>query len=133
MTQENVEILRRGVEAFNRGDEDEWIAIWDPAAELYDFRELPDAPPPYRGRDGVRRWAANVRGVLGDFRMEPDTFTRIGDTVLMDVEVVGVGEQSGVPVKTMVHVLAWMRHGKIIRTRAFLDRVDALEAAGLSE
>ena len=118
MSQENVEILRRAIQAFDRGDDEEWIAAWHPAAELHDFTELPDVPQPYRGHDGIRRWAANVRSVLGE-------------AVLMEVQVRGVGEQSGVPVAMMVHVLAWFRGDKIVRTRAFLDRPTALEAAGL--
>jgi|Tabmets5t2r1_1033131.scaffolds.fasta_scaffold177752_1 ketosteroid isomerase-like protein len=133
MSRENVEILRGAVQAFDRGDDDEWIAAWHPAAELYDFTELPDVPQPYRGHDGIRRWAANVRSVLGDFRMAPHAFTPVGDAVLMEVEVRGVGEQSGVPVAMVVYVLAWFRGDKIARTRAFLDRPNALEAVGFEE
>jgi ketosteroid isomerase-like protein len=133
MSEENVEVLRRAVEAFDRGAEDEWIAAWHADAELYDFTELPDVPQPYHGHEGVRRWAANVRSVLGDFRMNPRGFTRFDEAVLMDVEVRGVGEQSGVPVGMTVHVLAWIKKGKIARTRAFLDRAEALEAARLSQ
>jgi ketosteroid isomerase-like protein len=133
MSEENVETLRRAVQALDRGDDDEWVAAWHPDAELYDFTELPDIPQPYRGHEGVRRWVANVRSVLGDFRMNPQAFTPIGDAVLMDVEVRGTGARSGIPVVMVVHVLAWMRGDKIARSRAFLDRAQALEAAGLSE
>ena len=133
MSEEDVEVLRRAVQAFDRGAEDEWIAAWHADAELYDFTELPDVPQPYRGHEGVRRWAANVRSVLGDFRMNPKGFTRFDDAVLMDVEVRGVGEQSGAPVGMTAHVLVWINGGKIARTRAFLHRAQALKAAGLSE
>jgi ketosteroid isomerase-like protein len=134
MSGENVEIrLRRALEAFDRGDEDEWLAVWHPDAELYDFTELPDIPQPYRGHEGVREWAGNIQSVLGDFRMEPQRFTRIGDAVLMEIDVRGVGEQSRVPVGMIVHSLVWLREDKIVRVRAFLDRGQALEAAGLSE
>jgi ketosteroid isomerase-like protein len=131
MSDENVEILRRALEAFDRGDEDEWLTSWHADAELYDFIELPDIPQPYRGREGVRRWAANIQSVLGDFRMEPQRFTRIGDAILVEIDVRGVGEQSGVPVGMIVHALVWLRGDKIARARAFLDRAQALEAAGL--
>jgi ketosteroid isomerase-like protein len=134
MSQENVEILRRAVLAFDRGAEDEWIAAWHRDAELHDFTELPDVPQPYRGHEGVRLWAANVRSVLGDFRMNPRAFTSIDDdAVLMEVEVRGVGERSGVPVGMTIYVLALIEGDKIARTRAFLDRDHALKAAGLRE
>ena len=133
MSQQNVEILRRALQAFNRGDEEDWLAAWHADAELYDFTELPDIPQPYRGHEGVRHWAANVRSVLGDFRMDPQALTGIGDAVLMEIEVRGAGIQSGVPVVQIVYGLAWMRGDKVARTRAFLDKEQALEAAGLSE
>jgi ketosteroid isomerase-like protein len=133
MSDERTQILRRAIQAFDRGDDDEWIAAWHADAELYDFTELPDVPQPYHGHDGVRRWAANVRSVLGDFRMDPQAFTAVGDAVLMDVEVRGVGERSGVPVAMLVHVLVWIRGDKIALTRAFLDRAQALEAGGLGK
>ena len=133
MSQENVEILRRALQAFDRGDEDDWLAAWHADAEFYDFTELPDIPQPYRGHEGIRRWTANVRSVLGDFRMDPQAFTRIGDAVLMEIEVRGAGVRSGIPVEMIVYVLAWMRGDKIARTRAFLDKEPALKAAGLRE
>ena len=133
MSRKSVEILRRGIDAFNRGDDEQWLAVWHEDAEMYDFGELPDVPQPFRGREGVRDWAANVRSVLGDFRMDPRTITPIGDAVLAEIEVRGVGEQSGVPVGMVIYVIAWTRRDEIIRTRAFLDKAQALEAAGLPE
>jgi hypothetical protein len=65
--------------------------------------------------------------------MNPRAFTRIDDAVLMDIQVSGVGERSKVPVGMTVYVLAWIQGGKIARTRAFLERTQALEAAGLRE
>jgi ketosteroid isomerase-like protein len=64
--------------------------------------------------------------------MTPQAFTATGDAVLTDLDVRGVGEQSGVPVAMNIYILAWIRDGKIARTRAFLDREQALEAARLS-
>jgi ketosteroid isomerase-like protein len=132
LSEDKIETLHRAIEAFDRGAEDEWIAAWHPDAELHDFTELPDVPQPYRGREGVRQWAANVRSVIGDFQMNPRGFTVINDAVLMDLEIHGVGERSGAPVGTTVYILAWIQGGQISRTRAFLDRTEALEAAGLS-
>jgi ketosteroid isomerase-like protein len=130
MSHENVEILRRAVEAFDRGAEDEWIAAWHPDAELYDFTELPDVPQPYRGHEGVRRWATNVRSVLGDSRMNPRAYaTRRRGTHGYRGTRCGRTERGSCGMT--VHVLACIQCGKIARTRAFLDRTQALEAAGL--
>jgi len=43
------------------------------------------------------------------------------------------GRVSGVAIESPVSIVADFRNGKAIRFRSFLDRRDALEAAGLSE
>jgi ketosteroid isomerase-like protein len=134
MSQENVEILRRSFDAFNRGDDDAFIATWHPEGELYELVGIPDAPDVYRGHDGVREWLANARSTIGeDFQMEPRDFTPVGEKVLAEIVGSGVGEGSGVPVEWTTYIVLWMRNGKIARTRAFLQRDEAFEAAGLSE
>jgi ketosteroid isomerase-like protein len=134
MSEENVELMRRVLEAVNQGDDDAWIAAWHPEAELYELVGIPDAPQVYRGHNGVREWLANARSILGqDLHMEPRDFTSIGDVVLTEIVGSGVGKGSGVPVKWTAYIVAWMRDGKIVRTRAFPKRSQALEAAGLSE
>jgi ketosteroid isomerase-like protein len=134
MSEENVELMERVLEAVNQGDDDAWIAAWHPEAELYELVGIPDAPEVYRGHDGVRDWLANARSILGqDLRMEPRDITPIGEAVLTKIVGSGVGEGSGVPVEWTAYVVAWVRDGKIVRTRAFPDRDAALEAPGLRE
>jgi ketosteroid isomerase-like protein len=133
MSEENVEVLRRGLEAFNRGDAEAWISIWHPEGELYEMIGIPDAPNVYRGHDGIRRWLANARSVVGpDFQMQPTELTTVGEVVLAEIEGTGVGEGSGIPVEWTTYVAIWMRQGKIVRSRAFLHREDALQAAAES-
>jgi ketosteroid isomerase-like protein len=134
MSEENVELMQRVLEAINRGDDDAWVAAWHPEAELYELVGIPDAPRVYRGHDGVREWLANARSILGqDFHLEPRDFTPIGEVVLAEIVGSGVGEGSGVPVEWTAYIVAWMREGKIVRTRAFPQRPQALEAAGIEE
>jgi hypothetical protein len=52
MSQENVEIVRRCCEAFNRGDYEGALDALDPEIE-YDLRHFPDGRV-YRGHQGVR-------------------------------------------------------------------------------
>ena len=134
MSEENVEALRRGLEAFNRGDAEAWIAIWHPEGELYELVGIPDAPDVYRGHDGIRRWLANARSIVGhDFKMKPTSLTTVGEVVLAEIEGTGVGEGSGIPVEWTTYIAIWMRQGKIVRSRAFLRRAEALDAARVSE
>ena len=41
MSQENVEIARRGIDAWNRGDLDEWLAGFAPEGELHTTGRVP--------------------------------------------------------------------------------------------
>ena len=63
MSQENVERVHRGLEAFNRRDLDAFIALSDPDVEFFSrFAEL-EGGGPYRGHDGMRSWWQNLFGV----------------------------------------------------------------------
>lgn len=121
--------LRRGFEAFNRGDDEAWIADWHADAELYELGEIPDAPAVYRGHDGILRWLANARQTVADFRFEPREFTEVGEAILIEVAASGTGESSGVPIEWTAFMVVRMREGKIASARGFLQREQALEAA----
>ena len=45
MSQENVEIVRRGVDAINRGDKTAWLGTFDPDAEMVPARQWPEHAP----------------------------------------------------------------------------------------
>jgi ketosteroid isomerase-like protein len=47
--------------------------------------------------------------------------------------VTGCGRGSGAEVKVHGWMIFWITNGLITRRRVFLDRAEALEAAGLSE
>jgi ketosteroid isomerase-like protein len=51
MSAENVATSRRGVEAFNRGDLDAWLADLDPEIAWYAYPDEPD-PGPFRHTAG---------------------------------------------------------------------------------
>jgi len=130
MAEDDIEFIRQRLDAFNRGDAEAWIAAWDPEGELYELIGIPDAPDVYRGHDGIRKWLANARSIMGkDFQMKPAAITPVGEAVLVEIEGSGVGEGSGVPVDWTTYVTIWVRGGKIVRSRAFQTREQALEAA----
>ncbi len=56
-----------------------------------------------------------------------------GDKVVVFHHEVAKGRESGVVVETDTGSVNTIRNGKIVRVRAYMDRRDALEAAGLSE
>ena len=133
MSQENVEIIRRGYEAFAEGR----VAFehLDPAIEWHGPREFPDLAEPHYGHDGVRRYMEKVSEVFEDYRMVPEEFIDVGaDQVFVFSREGGSGKGSGVAVQTHPTGHLWtIRDGKAVRMRSYWERADALQAVGLSE
>jgi ketosteroid isomerase-like protein len=132
MSQENVEIVRAGFDAFNRGDDDAWIANSAEDVEIHEIDEIPDRTV-YRGRDGVRAWLANVRSVVEDVHFEPHRFITGDQVVVAEVQASGVGVGSSVPIQWTVYIVFRFRDQELVWAKGFFDRGAALEAAGVKE
>ena len=63
MSQENVEVALAAVDAWNRGDREAWVALWDEEAEFYPLRAQLEGES-YRGHDGLDRFSARWRKTL---------------------------------------------------------------------
>src|SRR3954447_3632232 len=83
VSSDNVDILRRGLEAFNRDGVEGLIEILDPEFEGHTDPELTIEPGVYVGHAGIRRWFAGFEGFIDDVRFEPDEFIPAGDRVLV--------------------------------------------------
>jgi ketosteroid isomerase-like protein len=133
VSQDNVEVVRHLLDAFNRGDVDSVIAAFHESCELHEPPQMPDSPAQgFRGHDGIREWMANLRGVAG-VRFEPRSFTTSGDVILSEWVSRGHGQASGVPMEWTTFAVLQMRDGKIARAQGFLSRAEALESVGLRE
>jgi ketosteroid isomerase-like protein len=133
MSQENVEVVQRMLDAFNRGDADAVVATFDERCELHEPPEMPDRPAGgFRGHDGIRAWMANLRDAAGA-EFEPRSVTSHGEVVLFELASRGRGEASGAPFEWTTFAVARVREAKIVSIQAFLSRNEALEAVGLRE
>jgi ketosteroid isomerase-like protein len=135
MSQENVDVGLRMLQAFNDGDVEAIVAECDPAVE-WEEQPIPGVEPLYRGHDGVRRWAAAILGVreeLGPLEGRLEGVRETDDMVIASVRFEGEGRSSGVRVPMHVHLVGTFRDGKIVRRQVFLTLAEALEAVGLSE
>ncbi len=134
MSQENVEIVRRGYERWQELGRPT-IEFLDPEIEWHGPREFPDLAEPHFGHDGVARYLAKVNEAFDDYRMVPEEFIDAGDDqVLVFSREGGRGKGSGAPVQTNPTAHLWtLRDGKAIRMQSYWERDEALEAAGLSE
>ena len=132
MSQENVEIVRRGHEAFRDSGEEAIFEYLHADIDLTPIVELLDAGT-FHGHDGVHRFFQTLREAFGDFTWEPQEFLDHGDHVLVATRFVAEGRGSGAPVEAMLYNVWTVRQGKAVRVRGYGSRSEALEAAGLAE
>ena len=83
-TQQNVEIVRRGYEAFGRGDLDTLLSLFDDQIEWRTPgpEDLPTAGH-RRGRDQVREFFGTTNQMFEFHRFEPVTIVAEGDRVVV--------------------------------------------------
>lgn len=133
MSREHVELAKRGVDAFNRGDLDAFAETVTPDYEWVGaFLGIVEGGS-YRGREGMARYFAEAEETWEELNVSGDEFRDLGDRVLVLGRMEGRGRSSGVAVDTPYTMVVDFRDGKVSRTRAYLDHAEALRAAGLAE
>ena len=136
MSQENVEIVRRFFEAATQGPEPDFETLSRlsrPDHELTtDYGAM--GADAFVGMEGYRQALSEFDLDWGHWHQEPDDFLDAGeDAVVVLGHLIAQGQSSGIPVEGNWAALVKLRDGQIASTRFFLDRNDALTAAGLSE
>ena len=83
MSEQNVELHRRAVEAFHARNVDAFIACLDPTVEYHSAITVPGGAV-YQGHDGIRKYFADFKDAWGDeFRVEPEAYFDLGEETLM--------------------------------------------------
>lgn len=130
MSQANVEIVERAIDAFSRGDADAFAALTTPDLEWATGLGAIEGEI-FRGRLGVETYFARLKSAWAEFLFIPSEFRDLGDVVLVLGRLEGRGLGSGVPVDAAVGAVWDLRDGEIWRLRAYLDHDKALKAADL--
>jgi uncharacterized protein len=130
MSQKNVELVKQGYEALDRGDFAAALEGFDPNVEWWDRGDSLSTTV-IRGHDGMRRAWAEIAESFADWRMEPKEFIDAGDYVVVPLDHVLRGRASGASVEGHeVHVHR-LRDGKVIELREYNEKDEALKAVGL--
>jgi ketosteroid isomerase-like protein len=132
MTSENVEVVRRWLEAFNRWDGAGFIELWDPECEFFTLTGSRLAGAPYRGHDGLRRYCEERAEVWAELRIETDELREVDETIVAIGRLCGRGLASGVEVEHGTGLIFDLRGGLFLRVRSYPDGAGALEAAKLA-
>jgi ketosteroid isomerase-like protein len=132
MSQENVEIVTRAVDAFNERDVEAFVALTTPDFEWTTSMAAVEGEV-FVGRKGIETYFGRMGESWDEFLLVSGEFRDLGDRVLWHGDLKGRGRLSGVPVTSPLDILFDFRGGKISHSRSYLDHGEALRAAGLSE
>ena len=133
MSEENVEVARQLIQAFNRRDLAAMTQRFDPQIEWKPGGPAAVERAVYRGRDEVSSGFAATWETWELFHMEESEVRDLGDSILWlgRAQMRGGASHAELDQEFAVHLL--VRDGKIVRVQGFLTWHEALEAAGLRE
>jgi ketosteroid isomerase-like protein len=132
MADEDVEVVRRALEAFNEGDTASVIELMDPDIEFVPVRAVLDGSS-YRGHEGFKRFVADMGEDWEDFHPTSELFRDLGDgRVLVLGRFHARGRASGIEIETPGAWVNEVRDGKIVHMRFYADEAAALDALGLN-
>lgn len=135
MSRENVEQVRRGYEAFARGDLEAVLELLDPDVDWQPAIAPILGVETVRGRAAVRQFfTQDLFEGFDEFRAEPLSFEDFGDIVLVAVRYTGRGESSGIELDQTFATVYKLGHGKTVTMmHDYSTRTEALEAVRLRE
>ncbi len=131
----DVELVRRGLGAFSRGDFDEALTRIHPEVEWHVTLRLPDLPPDklvFEGRDEVRELWDKLTGVFDSIAIEvEEVIAQRPGAVVARARFRGRGTGSGVEVDRVVFYVFGIDDGLLRSIRPFDSEAEALAASGL--
>ena len=131
MSQENVEKVRRGYDAFNRRDWDGAMAYFDDSVTWRPLFSVETAE--LQGKEAVlASWMSAVDSL--DIRVAVQELIPVGDdTVVAIATWTGRGSASEAPVGATAAQVFTLKDGRLIKAESYSDRREALQAAGVGE
>jgi hypothetical protein len=138
MSQENVEVVRRFVEAYGRSDlaPSDWGRLaadfYEPDGDYYPVRKFPEARPCH-GIEEIARFLANYRDAWDRYEFAVKKLIPVGDDrVLVHISIRAEGRESGVTLDGDLYQCVWLRNGRFFRWEDHLSVKGALRALGLN-
>jgi ketosteroid isomerase-like protein len=130
MSEENVDILRRAIDAFNRREM--WLDYLDPDVEWIEDPRYPGAQT-YRGRDGVQRSIEKWWDAWAVLTLHVEDMLEAGDRIVYWGTTEARGHDSDLALSGPFGAFWEFSDGLVVRVQTLASREEALEAAGLTE
>jgi ketosteroid isomerase-like protein len=132
MTEENAEIVRRALAAFDSGL-DAAAEFWDPEIDWRAIEGAPDDIGVFTGHDAMRRYYEQWYETFEAIQLETEELIDAGDQVVVMLHVTAQMKGSDASVDMRVGIVYGLKDGLIVRGREYATRGEALKAAGLPE
>src|SRR6266550_2863992 len=124
MSQENVEIVRRNLRAWQRDDFEGFLLRTHP--------EIEGQESAYHGHEGMRRLWDTYRTELDGFEVEAEEIRDVGDDrVVLIGRIRWRGAASGIESESPFGMVITVRDGKMFRSVDYLSHDEPLKAVGL--
>jgi ketosteroid isomerase-like protein len=132
MSQENVELAQRSIDAYNRRDVEALRALDHPDIELDFSASRGVEAGVYRGVEAVLRLQRTYFETFEEIVIKPDRFIDAGDSVVVP-NVSRSRGRGGIEVPARSTFVFTVRDGEITRICLYQELEQALEAVGLHE
>jgi ketosteroid isomerase-like protein len=134
MSQDHIEVVRRGMEQFNQDFASKELNLDLLAPDIvFDNSNAGLDAAVYRGHDGMRELMSLLRGMWKLQHGEAQEFIPVDEArVIVPFRIVSVGREN-VEVTAHAAMLVTVGDGKITHMKSFQSKAEALEAVGLSE
>jgi ketosteroid isomerase-like protein len=134
MSPPNVEIASGIYEAWNRGDIDALVGMFDEKAQVRPALSAFMNSTVYLGHDGVRDWFADTYEPWADLRVEPVRFIEAGDRVVVVVVCLRARVPGGrVTLDSEIAHVVMIREGRVVGLDGYDEPGAALSAVGAAE
>jgi ketosteroid isomerase-like protein len=127
-----MKIVRRFHEAVNRGEFDNAVQLMDPGVETYPGVAVVDVSQRYKGREEMREFFETISEGF-QVVVELEEMIEAPGNRVVAVERWKPRGRQGMELDFDVTDVYAFRDGLIVRVDGYLDKAEALEAAGISE
>ena len=131
MSQENVELHYRSIDAVNRRDLEVLLALMDKDVEA--VPRIVAIEGGLHGHSGIRRWWDSWLEAFPDYKLDVIGMRDLGEFTIATFSAAGHGAGSELPFEDNAWLACRWREGQCIWWQVFRAEAEALEAAWLSE
>ena len=132
MPRQVIETMRQAYAAMNRGDLDAAVEGFDPEIEWWPPDTMPERQA-YRGREEIKQRLVELIEPWSHVSFEVEEVNAEGDKLVVGVRIAGRGRGSGADVEARFYNVVADRDGTPVRIENYLNREQAVRAAGLAE